>query len=232
MRRVSPTITVLTIQCALVGLILSTAPAFAQDTGESEELIARGVGVFGVFSSGNLALRDIARNNDPVERLKRFFSDAKLPLTSGQEEQLNAIVDSEVRELEAAGEDAAGVRRINVEYNRRVNAVLISDQRAELRRYRAEQIMLNGGFPVLKLILENGNAPLSPDQEKQAQGLYLDFNRLVGELPKDSNGRSDRTKLAALASEKLGKVVSLLTPEQRRALAAARQGTLSARVRP
>ena len=60
-------------------LVLCAAPAFAQ---EAEESALRELGVFGIYSTGNLALRDIQRGNEPVQQLKRFFSEAKLPLTS------------------------------------------------------------------------------------------------------------------------------------------------------
>src|SRR5262249_29206652 len=126
----------------LLVLLLSALPAFAQE----EETALRELGAFGVYSVGNLALRDIQRGNEPVQQLKRFFSEAKLPLTSAQEKQLNGVVDTTVEELQAAGENEDSVRRINVEYMRKVNEALTADQRAELRRYRTEQIMMRGGF--------------------------------------------------------------------------------------
>ena len=210
-------------------VMLTAPPLFAQD---AEESVLRELGMFGVYSLGNLALNDVQRGNDPVQQLKRFFTTAKLPLTPAEEKQLNVVVAAQVKALQAAGENQDAVRRVNVEYTKKVNEVLTADQRAEMRRYRTEQIMLRGGFPALRLILENGNAPFAEEQEKQVQALYLDFNRQVDALTKESKGNPDRAQLAALENQELGKVVKLLTPEQRRALAASRQGPVNARVKP
>jgi hypothetical protein len=212
----------------LLLLVLTALPGFAQE----EETALRELGVFGVYSVGNLALRDIQRGNEPVQQLKRFFSEAKLPLTSAQEKQLNGVVDTTVKELQAAGENEDSVRRINSEYMRKVNEALTADQRAELRRYRTEQIMMRGGFQALKLILENAQTPLNEDQEKQVRAVYVELDRQVEQLAKASKGSPDRIQLSKAEGEQLGKVVSLLTPAQRRALVAARQGKFAARVKP
>jgi hypothetical protein len=214
---------------ALLVFVLTAVPAFAQN---AEEDAIRELGMFGVYSLGNLALNDIQRGNDPVQQMKRFFAQAKLPLTSLQEKSLTGLIDSEVKVLQTAGQNEDSVRRVNADYTKKLNELLNADQRAELRRYRAEQIMLRGGFPALKLVLENGNAPFNEDQEKQVQALYLEFNQKVNALVKDKQGNPDRAELSALEGQELGKVVRLLTPEQRRALAASRQGPFNARVKP
>ena len=215
---------------ALLVLILSAAvPAFAQD---DEEQAIRELGMFGTYSAGNLALWDIRRGNDPIQQMERFFAQAKLPLTSAQEKTLSGIVDLEAKALQVAGQNEDAVRRVNADYNKKLNELLTADQRAELRRYRTEQIMLRGGFPALKLVLENGNAPFNEEQEKQVQALYLEFNQKVNALVKDKQGNPDRAELTTLENQELGKVVRLLTPEQRRALAASRQGPFNARVKP
>ena len=68
--------------------------------------------------------------------------------------------------------------------------------------------------------------------QSQVQALYLEFNQKVNALVRDKQGNPDRAELSALESQELGKVVRLLTPEQRRALAASRQGPFNARVKP
>src|SRR6185369_11536861 len=153
-----------------------------------------------------------------VQQMKRFFSLAKLPLTSAQEKTLTGIVDSGAKALQSAGQNDDAARRVNADYTKKVNDVLTSEQRAELRRYRTEQIMLRGGFPALKLVLENGNAPFNADQEKQVQAIYLEFNQKANALMREKQGNPDRAELTALENQELGKVVRLLTPEQRRAL--------------
>jgi hypothetical protein len=213
----------------IIALILTAVPAFAQD---QDEAFLRELGMGALFADGNLALRQLQRGNDPVQQLKRFFSEAKLPLTSAQERQLNAIVDAQVKALLAAGEDPDAARRVNLEFTRKTHEVYTADQRTALRRYRTEQIMMGGGFPALRLVLENAQSPLTAEQEKQVSQLYADFNRHVTQLSRDSKGVPDRGELDKLENEALGRVVRLLTPAQRRALAASRQGSITAKVRP
>src|ERR1051325_9303533 len=212
----------------VIAVVLGVTPVFAQDP---EESALRELGMGALFADGNLALRELQRGNDPVQQLKRFFAEAKLPLTSSQEKQLNSAVDAQVNLLRAAANDADAVRRANQEFTKKSNEILSADQRAELRRYRTEQIMMRGGFPALRFILEIAQTPFSPEQEKQAQTLYEEFNRQVTQLSRDAKGTPDRAQLDKLEGEALGKVVRLLTPAQRRSLAAARQGSLISKVR-
>src|SRR5215471_3172321 len=93
-------------------LILAAEPTFAQ---APEEDAIRELGMFGVYSLGNLALSEIQRGNDPVQQMKRFFSQAKLPLTSAQEKTLSGIVDSGVKALQGAGQNDDAMRRVNAE---------------------------------------------------------------------------------------------------------------------
>ena len=213
----------------VMALILSAAPAFAQDP---EESILRELGMGAIFADGNLALRQLQRGNDPVQQLKRFFAEAKLPLSSAQERQLNKIVDAQIKALQAAGPYEDVVRRTNGEFTKKSNEVFTAEQRAELRRYRTEQIMMGGGFPALRFVLENAQTPLTAEQEKQAALLYTDFNRKVTQLQRDSKGVPDRAELDQLENEALGKVVRLLTPAQRKSLAMSRQGNITAKIRP
>ena len=216
----------------LFAVALAAVPVFAQ---QDDELALHDLGMFSVFASysfGNLALADIQRGNDPLEQYKRFFNQSKLPLSSAQEKQLSRIIDDQVKVLVAAKDDQSAVRRANAEYTRKVNDTLTADQRAELRRYRTEQIMLRGGFPALKLVLENGNAPFTEEQETGVQAIYLDFNQKANALAREAKGNPDRAQLTALENEALGKVVRLLTPTQRAALAASRQGPVHAHVKP
>jgi hypothetical protein len=211
-----------------LALFLSAAPAFAQD----EETVLRELGIGGVFAEGNLVLRDYQRGNDPVQQLKRFFATEKQPLNSAQEKQLNAIVEAQVKAMQAAVQNDDAMRKLNAEYTKKVSEALTPEQRTTLRRYRTEQIMLRGGFQALKLILENAQVPLAADQEAKVQTIYVDLNRQVDQLTRDSKGPPDRARLDKMEVEALGGVVRLMTPEQRKALAASRQNTLAAKVRP
>jgi hypothetical protein len=207
----------------IVAFVLSVAPAFAQDP---EESALRELGMGALFADGNLALRQLQRGDDPVQQLKRFFAQAGLPLTSAQQRLLSALVDAQMKALEAPGQNEETIRQANREFARKSNEVFTPEQRAELRRYRAEQIMMRGGFPALRLVLENAQTPFTPEQETQVQAVYADFNRQMIQLTRDSKAVPDRAALDKLENAALARVVRLLTPEQRRALWASRQGTV------
>jgi hypothetical protein len=214
----------------IFALVLCAMPVFAQV--QPEEDLLRELGMGGTFAFGNLAVRDLQRGLDPVQQFKRFFAEAKVPLTSAQEKRLNSVVDAQVEAIVAARNEEDAIRRLNADYNRKITEILTQQQRAELRRYRTEQIMMRGGFQALKLVLENAQTPFTPDQEKEVEAIYLDFDRQVDRLPKGPKGVANRADLAQLENASLGKVVRLLTPAQRKALAASRQGAIVSRVRP
>src|SRR6185369_16354455 len=100
-------------------LVLATGPCFGQSqVQDSDEQVLRELGMGGTFALGNLALRDAQRGDDPVQQLKRFFSLAKLPITSAQERKLETIVEAQVEALRAA-KTADDLRRVNLDYTRR-----------------------------------------------------------------------------------------------------------------
>lgn len=213
----------------IVVIALAAVPAIAQDPGESA---LRELGMGGLFADGNLFLRQLQRGDDPVQQLKRFFTQAKLPLSAAQQKQLSELVDAQVEALQAAGQNEEAIRAANQQFTRKSNDIFTPQQRTELRRYRTEQIMMFGGFPALRLILEDAQAPLSPDQEKQVQAAYADFNRQAAQVPRDAKGVPNRLELDKLENAQLAKVVRILTPAQRKALAVSRQGTLVSKIRP
>src|SRR5215831_13513501 len=140
--------------CILV-VMLQIGPALAQQpTGQPDEDTLRELGMMGSYALGDLALNDIKRQSDPLAQLKRFFVEAKLPLTSSEERQLRSAIDTAIQGLQGAKDDAA-VRRANQGFTKNMFAALTPDQQTVLRRYMNEQIMLRGGFPALKLLLEN-----------------------------------------------------------------------------
>src|SRR6266566_8455004 len=101
-------------------LIFSAAPAFAQVAQDREESALRELGMGGIFAEGNLAVRDYQRGNDPVQQLKRFFAEAKQPLTSAQEKQLNSIVEGQVKAMLASAQNEESTRRMNLEYSKKI----------------------------------------------------------------------------------------------------------------
>jgi hypothetical protein len=159
---------------------------------------------------------------------KRFFLEASLPLTSAQERQLKTNIDIVYKNLQSAKSDNE-VRQANLQFNKTLFGILNPDQQAALKRYRNQQIMMHGGFPALKLMLENAKAPLTPEQEKQAQTIYQEFNQQADQITRESKDPPNKAILDKLENDALGKVVKLLTPAQRQALIASRLGTLNAK---
>jgi Spy/CpxP family protein refolding chaperone len=202
-------------------LALSTAPVFSQDPEEFETRIGA------VFAEGNLALRELESENHPVAQLRRFFNQARLPLTSAQQRQLNSIIDAQAKAVKASPPNRDAIRVINEEYTAKFYGVLTPDQRLTLRRYRTDQIMLHGGYAQLKMILDNAKKPLTPEQERQARALYDELNQEVKQIPRDSKGAPDRMQLDKAENSALTKVVQLLTPEQRQVLVDSRQSSVN-----
>ncbi len=213
--------------CILV-LMLRIVPAFAQ---ESEEDMLRDLGMMGDYALGDLVLNDIKRQNDPLLQLRRFFVEAKQPLTSAEERQLRANIDATMKALQSAKNDT-DVRRANQAFSRNMFASLNPDQQATLRRYMNEQIMMRGGFPALKLLLDNAQTPLTEDQQNQIIPLYKQFNDQADQLARQGNGTADKDQLEKLESQTLGNVVKILTPAQRKSLAAARLRNLNSPGKP
>lgn len=196
-------------------LLLAAAPAFAQET---EEDLLRALGMGAVFGGGNLAVKDIDRGNDPVQQLKRFFNENKLPLTKSQESRLNAIIDAQRKMMHSAPQDDDALRKTNIDFMRKVIGVLTQEQQTTWRRYRTEQIMLRGGFDAVQLIMEEAKVPLTAAQEKEISAIYTEFDKQVEQINKDSGGKPDRAALDKLENGALAKIVAHLQAPQRQAL--------------
>jgi hypothetical protein len=208
----------------LVVVLLSAIPALAQDPAEDA---LRDLGMMGSYALGDLALRSATGlPNDPVARLRAFFVDAKQPLSKAQEKRLQAIVDEQWKATQGADGSAAPtsdeMRRKNREYFAQVIGVLTADQQMTWRRYQVQQIKLRGGFEALKLTLEEAKVPLTADQEKQVESIYDTFNKQGVQVIKGTAGQSDMVKLNQMQKEQIGKVIKILTPDQRKALAASK----------
>src|SRR3989442_13561075 len=113
-------------------LMGGAATAFSQELDEAE--ILRQLGMGGTFGLGNLAVQDLQRGNDPVQQLKRFFAEAKLPLSGAQVRQLNSIIEAQMKALRATAaiQDEEAVRRGNQEFSRKTNKGLTSGKRGAL----------------------------------------------------------------------------------------------------
>jgi len=120
---------------------------------------------------------------------------------------------------------ATELRRINDDLITKINAALKPDQQAAFKKFRNDEIRKAGGFPALKLIMEEAGAAFTPDQEKQIQELYAEDARQRGQLMRESQGRPDPAKLDELEKGTLTKVARLLNPAQRKALLDSRTNT-------
>jgi hypothetical protein len=119
----------------------------------------------------------------------------------------------------------AELRRINDDLVTKINAALKPDQQAAFKKFRNDEIRKAGGFPALKLIMEEAGAAFMPEQEKQIQELYAEDARQRGQLMRESQGRPDPAKLDELEKGTLTKVARLLNPAQRKALLDSRTKT-------
>jgi hypothetical protein len=117
------------------------------------------------------------------------------------------------------------LRRINDDLVTKINAVLKPDQQAAFKKFRNDEVRKAGGFPALKLIVEEAGAAFTPEQEKQIQELYTEDARQRGQLMRESQGRPDPAKLDELEKGTLTKVARLLNPAQRKALLDSRTNT-------
>ena len=119
----------------------------------------------------------------------------------------------------------AELKRINDDLVTNINAVLKPDQQATFKKFRNDEIRKAGGFPALKLVMEEAGAAFTPEQEAQIQELYAEDARQRGQLMRESQGRPDPAKLDELEKGTLTKVARLLNPAQRKALLDSRTKT-------
>jgi hypothetical protein len=110
------------------------------------------------------------------------------------------------------------LRRINDNLVTKINSVLKPDQQAAFKKFQNEEIKKGGGFPALKLVMEEAGASFTPEQEQQIQSLYAEDARQRAQLMRESQGRPDPAKLDELEKGTMAKVARLLNPAQRKAL--------------
>jgi hypothetical protein len=92
-------------------------------------------------------------------------------------------------------------------------------QQAFLKKALRDQIMARKGFDALNLTMEEAKAPFTPEQSIQIQALYTEESRARSQLAVPGQP-ADPAKLSQLERETLTKVLRLLNPAQRTALAA------------
>jgi hypothetical protein len=217
-------------QVWILALLLSAVPAFGQ-VQDQEEAALRELGMGGIYASGNLALHNIEGESTPVQQLRSFFTSSGLPLSIDQERELQTVVERQQAAIEVSDHSPVAVRRVNIDHMRRIMSVLNPEQQLAWKNYRNEQIKSRGGFPALRLILDEAGTRLTPDQERQVQALYAALNQRVGKLTLESNGRPDLARLSAMENDQLIKVVQLLNADQRKALTASHRTLLTSKIK-
>src|SRR5262245_60584366 len=113
---------------------------------------------------------------------------------------------------------AAELQKINDDVLPKIVAVLKPDQQVAFKKWQSDEIKKGGGFAALKITMEEAGAPLTSAQEPEIRALYVEDSQQRLQLQRQGQGTADPAKLAELEKATLGKVIRLLTPEQRKAL--------------
>jgi hypothetical protein len=108
--------------------------------------------------------------------------------------------------------------RLNTELQDKVVAALKPEQQVALKKYQNDQIKKAGGFPALKLNMQEAGAALTADQETQIQAVYNDEDQQRRQLARESQGQPDKAKMDALTNATMLKVAKILSADQRKVL--------------
>ena len=96
------------------------------------------------------------------------------------------------------------------------------EQQTILKKLQKDQIKSRGGFDALSLTMADAGVPFTDQQSAQIQALFDQQNEARLQLARESQGGvADPAKASQLERSTLGKVLQLLSPPQRTALAAA-----------
>jgi hypothetical protein len=109
----------------------------------------------------------------------------------------------------------------------KVLTLLTPEQQDVWKKYQRELTLARGGYPALRLALEEAGAPPSPEQETQLQELFRNYNDHLRQLRSgaDEGTQPDPARLKAAEDAHLAQVAKLLNPAQRRALLEWRRST-------
>src|SRR5262249_43621214 len=123
------------------------------------------------------------------------------------------------------GPAAEELKKINDDLMNKITAALTPDQQAAFKKYLNGEIKKQGGLGALKVTMEEAGAPFTSEQETQLEGFYNEDAQLRAQLRRESQGTPDPAKLADIDKATMTKVVKILTPAQRKALADSRAKT-------
>ena len=178
------------------------------------------------------------RRRNPMEQVQNMLTEAGVPLSEEQQQTLQSIIEEQRRAFQEqfrqrrqeGGGERGGQRRgafggrgrFGEAMQEKIRSVLTAEQIDVWDKYRTEQIRRRGGYPALRLMLEEVGAPLTSVQEEQLQAEFRAYNRQRRQL-RGKGEQADPTELPELESRHLSKVIKLLDAEQRRALIQSRR---------
>lgn len=186
------------------------------------------------------------RRRNPLEQVQNMLTEAGVPLSDAQQETLQTIMEEQRRAFreqfrrrrQEGGQEGGGERRRERGGERRgafggrggfggamqekIRGALTAQQIEVWDNYRNQQIRRRGGFPALRLMLEEVGAPLSSERAELLQTEFREYNQQRRQLRGEA-AQADPAKLQELESQHLSKVIKLLDAEQRRALIQSRR---------
>ena len=110
------------------------------------------------------------------------------------------------------------MRRINEELQSKVIGALKPEQQQAFQKYQADQIKKAGGFPGLRLTMEEAGTPLTPEQEVQIEPLYTALNQQIAQLRREGNGNPDPAKMGAANNDMILKLLKILNTNQKKTM--------------
>ncbi|OFV99456.1 MAG: hypothetical protein A3F68_09025 [Acidobacteria bacterium RIFCSPLOWO2_12_FULL_54_10] len=107
-------------------------------------------------------------------------------------------------------------------------SILTPDQQKVWKEYQTAEIRRRGGYPALRLMLEEAGSPLSEEQALAVQSEYRDyFDQRRALRPAVSSqadaAQPDAAKLKEMEDQHLSRLIKLLNAEQRKALIESRR---------
>ncbi len=98
--------------------------------------------------------------------------------------------------------------------------VLTPEQTTAWKNFEKDQIRARGGYPALKLALEQAGTPATPEQETELQQIFRTYDEQKRELQRTAGpgGQPDAAKRKEADDQYLGALIKALNANQRKAL--------------
>jgi hypothetical protein len=105
-------------------------------------------------------------------------------------------------------------------YLAKLMPVLTAEQQAVWKKHQNDQIRAGGGYPALRLALEEAGAPPTAEQDMQLQAQFQAYNQQLREMRMAAGPGAvpDAAKAKEIETQHLAALVKLLNTEQRKAL--------------